>query len=81
MMVIKIYLYVLLSPIFVEPTKANDWSILLVENAGVFRELKYKQGSYPSNPSVSPKAPYEAPSVHAKVIFGEKSNKSVTYSF
>ena len=68
-------------PIFVEKTKVNNWAILLVKDSGVFKELIYKNGSYPSNPSVLPRAPYDAPSGHAEVLFDENYSKAKTYEF
>ena len=59
------------APIFVESTKVNGWSVLLVRDAGVLKELTFENGSYPSNPSVLPKAPYDAPSGHAQLMFDD----------
>lgn len=69
------------APIFVEPTLKNGWPILLVKDNGVFKELVYKEGSYPPNPSVIPKAPYDAPNGHAQVLFGEQAQPPMTYTF
>lgn len=69
------------APIFVEPSKENGWAILLVKDAGVFKELKYSEGKYSSNPSVLPKAPYDAPSGHAEVMFDDAFYKSKTFNF
>lgn len=69
------------APIFVEQTKVNGWSILLVKDAGVFKELTFNNGSYPSNPSLVPKAPYDAPSGHAQVMFDDDFYKSKTFEF
>ncbi len=69
------------APIFVENTKVNGWKILLVKDAGVFKELKFENGSYPSNPSMVEKAPYDAPSGHAEVMFDDHYSKAKTYSF
>lgn len=69
------------APIFIEPTKENGWALLLVKDSGVFKELKYSDGKYPSNPSVLPKAPYDAPSGHAEVIFHDAFYKSKTFTF
>ncbi|MGB5320637.1 hypothetical protein [Lutimonas sp.] len=69
------------APIFVESTKVNGWSVLLVKDAGVFKELTFENGSYPSNPSVLPKAPYDAPSGHAQVMFDDSFYKSKTFEF
>ena len=69
------------APIFVESTKVNGWSVLLVKDAGVFKELTFENGSYPSNSSVLPKAPYDAPSGHAQVMFDDSFYKSKTFEF
>lgn len=69
------------APIFVEKNKVNNWSILLVRDAGVLKELTFDNGSYPSNPSILPKAPYDAPSGHAQVMFDDDFYKSKTFEF
>lgn len=69
------------APIFVEPTAKNGWSLLLVKDAGVFKELIFKDGSYPANPSMLPKAPYDAPSGHAQVMFEDDLYPSKTFEF
>ena len=69
------------APIFIEPKKINEWSLLLVRDSGVFKELIFENGSYPSNPSVLPKAPYDAPSGHAEVMFDDTFARSKTYNF
>lgn len=69
------------APIFVESTKVNGWSVLLVKDAGVLKELTFENGSYPSNPSVLPKAPYDAPSGHAQLMFDDEFYQSKTFEF
>jgi len=69
------------APIFVENTKVNGWSVLLVRDDGVLKELTFENGSYPSNPSVLNKAPYDAPSGHAQVMFDDDFYKSKTFDF
>ena len=69
------------APIFIEPKKINEWSLLLVRDSGVFKELVFENGSYPSNPSVLPKAPYDAPSGHAEVMFDDTFARSKTFNF
>ena len=69
------------APIFIETTKINGWSLLLVRDSGVFKELKYKNGTYPSNPSMLLKAPYDAPSGHAEVLFDKDFGNAKTYEF
>jgi hypothetical protein len=69
------------APIFIETKKVNGWSLLLVKDSGVFKELIFENGSYPDNPSVLPKAPYDAPSGHAMVMFDEEFAKSKTFTY
>lgn len=69
------------APIFIEPTKVNDWNLLLVKDSGVFKELRFEGGTYPSNPSILPKAPYDAPSGHAQILFDEDFSKSKSFEF
>lgn len=69
------------APIFVEQTAKNGWSILLVKDSGVFKELIYENGSYPNNPSVLEKAPYDAPSGHALILFDENYSNEETITF
>lgn len=69
------------APIFVEPSAKNGWSLLLVKDAGVFKELIFDNGSYPSNPSMLSKAPYDAPSGHAQVMFEDDLYPCKTFEF
>jgi hypothetical protein len=69
------------APIFIEPSKVNGWSLLLVRDSGVFKELIFENGSYPSNPSLLPKAPYDAPSGHAELMFDEDLYRSKTFEY
>ena len=69
------------APIFVEPTKTNGWSLLLVRDSGVFKELSFTDGSYPNNPSLLEKAPYDAPSGHAQVMFDDDNFPCQTFEF
>ncbi|MEQ8244629.1 hypothetical protein, partial [Fulvivirga sp.] len=59
----------------------NGWKLLLVRSEGELKELKFEGGSYPTNPSVLPKAPYDAPSINAEVLFDDASIKSKIYTF
>lgn len=68
-------------PFFVEPSKENGWALLLVKDSGVFKELRFNGLTYPSNPSVLPQAPYDAPSGHAEVLFDDDFYKSKTFEF
>jgi len=69
------------APFWVEPTKENGWSVILLKDAGVFKEVVYDNGKYPGNPSLLPKAPYDAPSGHAQLVFDEDFAPCKTYAF
>lgn len=69
------------APIFVEKTDINGWSILLVKDTGVFKELTFENGTYPNNPSLLKKAPYDAPSGHAIILFDENYSNEKTLTF
>lgn len=69
------------APFFIEKNKKNGWSILLVKDAGVFKELLFNNGSYDSNPSLLEKAPYDAPSGHAILVFDDEFLPSKTFRF
>lgn len=68
-------------PFFIESSMENGWKTLLVKDADVFKALIYDNGTYPSNPSLVEKAPYDAPSGHAEVVFDVVANNSKTYTF
>ena len=69
------------APIYAEKKRENGWRILLVWDSGELKELLFSEGSYPSNPSVLPKAPYDAPSGNAIVMFDENFGKAKTFEF
>lgn len=69
------------NPIYAENDKTNGWKIILVRNKGELKVLKYENGKYPSNPSVLPKAPFDAPSGSAIIMFDENFAKPKTYNF
>jgi hypothetical protein len=69
------------APIFVERKKIKGWSILLVKNGGVFKELAFNGSKYPSNPSIVPKAPYDAPSSNAIVLFEKPFAEGIVNPF
>lgn len=72
---------VMITPLFVENETKNDWRIILVRSVGELKELSFNKGTYPSNPSVVNKAPYDAPSGHAEIMFDDTFSKAKTYSF
>ena len=69
------------NPIYAENVKTNGWKNILVRNRGELKELKYENGKYPSNPSVLPKALFDAPSGSAIIMFDENFAKPKTYNF
>lgn len=69
------------APLFIEQEKRNGWSLLLVKDSGVFKELVFENGTYPDNPSVLPKAPYDAPSGHAEILFDENFARCKTFTY
>ena len=69
------------APLFIEKEKRNGWSLLLVKDSGVFKELVFENGTYPANPSVLPKAPYDAPSGHAEILFDENFARCKTFTY
>jgi len=69
------------TPLFVEQTMKNGWRILLTTSEGELKELIYNNGTYPSNPSLIEKAPYDAPSGHAEILFDINFGIPKTYNF
>lgn len=69
------------APLFVEKTKKNGWAILLVKDKGVYKELGFNGKKYPSNPSILPRAKYDAPSGHANVLFDKAFSESKINEF
>lgn len=67
-------------PFFIEPTVKNGWKIISLKSENEWKELDFKNGSYPSNPSILEKASYDAPSGHAQIVFDEGSQLK-TYNF
>ena len=72
---------VIRTPLFAEQTLKNGWRILLTKSEGELKEMIYNDGTYPSNPSVIEKAPYDAPSGHAEIMFDINFSKPKTYNF
>lgn len=68
-------------PVWAENDPDNDWMLLLVRSGGELKELRYENGSYPSNPSVVKKAPYDAASGSAIVMFDETFAPAKAYRF
>lgn len=72
---------VMQTPIWAEDDPNGNWKLLLVRSSGELKELRYENGSYPSNPSVVEKAPYDAPSGHALIMFDPDFAPAKTYGF
>ena len=68
-------------PIWVENDMVNGWKTVLIRSGGELKALTYDNGTYPSNPSVVKKAPYDAASGSAYVIFDENFNPATTFTF
>ncbi|MBD0825232.1 hypothetical protein [Aestuariibaculum marinum] len=69
------------TPLWVEPSMKNGWKIILTRSLGELKELTYANGTYPSNPSMVEKAPYDAASGHAEILFDDNFSPPKTYSF
>ena len=66
------------TPIYVEETIENRWKVLMVQSEGNWRKLIYKDGSYPSNPSLVEMSS-NSPTRTAKVLF--ESSATSLYTF
>lgn len=69
------------TPIMIEPNKEQKWSVLMVKDNGVWKDLLYKNGKYPGNPSLLSKSKVDAPSGHAQVIFSDEFSPAKTFDF
>lgn len=69
------------TPLFAEQTLENGWRILLTKSEGELKEMIFNNGTYPSNPSLIEKAPYDAPSGHSEIMFDPNFSNPKTYSF
>jgi len=69
------------TPLFAEQTLKNGWRLLLTKSEGELKELVYNDGTYPSNPSLIEKAPYDAPSGHSEIMFDINFSNPKTYNF
>lgn len=68
------------TPLYINQSVENGWRTIMTQSEGKWRKLIYKDGSYPSNPSlveVSKNPPNEA----ASIIFGNDNNELKTHSF
>ncbi|HSN47576.1 MAG TPA: hypothetical protein VLR29_02335 [Flavobacterium sp.] len=69
------------TPLMIEPNKQQKWSVLMVKDNGVWKELVNENGKYPSNPSLLSKSKMDAPSGHAQVIFSDEFSPANTFNF
>lgn len=65
-------------PIYVDSTTENGWNVLYLQDGNQWKALVYKDGKYPSNPSVLPKSSKQ-PSNQAVVIFPENNYKEYPF--
>jgi hypothetical protein len=65
-------------PVYIDPATQNGWNILYLQDGDQWKELTYKNGKYPSNPSVLPNTS-KKPIDKAIVIF--KNTQSIDYKF
>ncbi|WP_455169734.1 hypothetical protein [Aegicerativicinus sediminis] len=68
-------------PMWVENEMVNGWKTILIRSGGELKALTFNNGTYPSNPSVVKKAPYDAASGSAYIMFDEIFNPSKTFTF
>ncbi|WP_228850969.1 hypothetical protein [Aegicerativicinus sediminis] len=68
-------------PIWVENEMVNGWKTILIRSGGELKALTFNNGTYPSNPSVVKKAPYDAASGNAYIMFDDNFNPSKTFTF
>lgn len=69
------------TPIMIEHNKEQKWSVLMVNDDGVWKDLVFKNGKYPGNPSLLSKSKVDAPSGHAQVIFSDEFSPAKTFDF
>ncbi|AJR03758.1 hypothetical protein [Siansivirga zeaxanthinifaciens] len=69
------------TPLYAENAMKNGWKVILTRSQGELKELVYNGSTYPSNPSMVKKAPYDAPSGEAEIMFDENFSNAKTYKF
>lgn len=67
------------TPLYIDFSYKNNWMVLFVKSGGQWRSLTFKDGKYPSNPSVV-KNSVTGPSDNAKVVFSDLQRTKV-YDF
>ncbi|TRZ42771.1 hypothetical protein DMZ48_11915 [Robertkochia solimangrovi] len=68
-------------PLWIEQTQKNGWRIILTRDRDGLKELSYENGTYPNNSSMVEKAPYDAASGNAYIMFDENFNPAITHDF
>ena len=68
------------TPLYVEQSTENGWRPILTQSEGKWRKLTFKDGSYPSNPSVV-EISNDAPTESADILFGDNNNELKTFNF
>lgn len=68
------------TPLYVEETMKNDWNTIMTQSEGKWRRLTYKDGSYPSNPSVVVVS-NDSPAKGADILFDDNNTSIKTYNF
>ncbi len=68
------------TPLYIERSMENGWRPILTQSEGKWRKLIYKDGSYPSNPSVV-EVSKNGPSEGSDILFGDDKNELETYNF
>ncbi|MGY0407332.1 MAG: hypothetical protein ACWIPJ_03110, partial [Polaribacter sp.] len=76
----KINKFTVIRTLYIEKTLQNGWRVLMTKSEGNWVKLMYKNGAYPSNPTVL-KPTNELPSENAEILFKEDSSKLKTYNF
>lgn len=66
--------------LYVQNKTQNGWQVLATKTEGKWRNLIYKNGAYPSNPTLL-KTADAAPSANAQILFNEDANNIKTYRF
>ncbi|MGO3181443.1 MAG: hypothetical protein ACTIJ9_01285 [Aequorivita sp.] len=68
------------TPLYIEPTMENGWRPVMTQSEGEWRKLIYKDGSYPSNPSVV-EVSSDAPVDGSDILFVDNNTELKTYNF
>lgn len=68
------------TPLYVERNLDNGWKAIWIQSDGKWRKLTFKDGSYPSNPSIV-EVSSDSPPKDAEVLFEDNNDELKTYSF